>query len=191
MRDPPASASRHAPTPLVFVSTKKWDKDSEEGITDLASMLTEKGFTTLVTDISVSGEAQSPDMLNAYSRELRSSVKYAMTPFAPVFVSRSIACLVTQKYISSYPATGLVLISPPTSNSSLGDDKLPTELEEFIYEPKFPIAIVDTPKRIEELKAKNRLCREPSPYVDIIAVEKLEGQPLLNAVDKWLDELGI
>lgn len=114
-----------------------------------------------------------------------------MTPFAPVFISRSAACLVTQKYISSYPASGLVLISPPTSNADLVGTKLPSELEEFIYEPKFPIAIIDTPERIEELKAKNRLCKEPNPFVDIIAVEKLEGQPLFSAVEKWLDELGV
>ena len=115
-----------------------------------------------------------------------------MTPFAPVFIARSTACLVTQKYISSYPASGIVLISPPTSNEDAkADGKLPGPLEEFIYEPKFPIAILDTPERLQELKKKNRLCREPGPFVDTVPVERLEGQPLLEAVDKWLDELGV
>lgn len=174
---------------------------------DLGSMLTEKGFMSLFTDLCVSGISSSSEMLNVYSKglftcpalgleshctlELRANVQYAMTPFAPVFISRSAACLVTQKYISSYPASGLVLISPPISNADLVGDKLPSELEEFIYEPKFPIAIIDTTERIQELKEKNRLCKEPNPFVDIIAVEKLEGQPLFSAVEKWLDELGV
>jgi len=114
-----------------------------------------------------------------------------MTPFAPVFIARSLGCLVTQKYISSYPASGLVLISPPVSNAEVDDSKVPNQLDEFKYEPKFPIAIVDTPERVEEHKAQNRLCKDGSPYVDVIAVDKLEGQPLLRAVDNWLDELGV
>ena len=114
-----------------------------------------------------------------------------MTPFAPVFIARSSGCLVTQKYISSYPASGLILISPPLSNAELVNEKLPSDLDEFNFEPKFPIAIMDTPERIEELKAKNRLCREGSHFVDIVAVDKLEGQPLFRAVEGWLDELGV
>jgi hypothetical protein len=114
-----------------------------------------------------------------------------MAPFAPVFIARSTACLVTQKYISSYPASGLVLISPPASNADLMHEKLPTDLDEFIYEPKFPIAIMDTPERIDKLKAKNRLCKESNHFVDIIPVDKLGGQPLFSAVEKWLDQLGV
>lgn len=127
----------------------------------------------------------------SWTLDLRSTVQYSMTPFAPVFISQSTACLVTQKYISSYPASGLILISPPTSNADLVEDKLPTKVDEFIYEPKFPIAIIDTADRIEKLKATNRLCKDPSPFVDIIPVESTDGQPLFSAVDKWLDELGV
>ena len=164
-------------------------------------MLNEKGFITLVLDITVSCASTPTEMLHRYTQgelirlqglpcyaltrpfiELRSQVKYAMNPFAPVFIARSKSCLVTQNYISSYPASGLFLVSPP----------LPTEgCEEFTYEPEFPIAIMDTPERIEEQKKTNRLCKEGNPYVDIIPVEELEGQPLLNAVDNWLDELGV
>ncbi|KAJ2918991.1 hypothetical protein MD484_g1390, partial [Candolleomyces efflorescens] len=159
---------------------------------DLSSMLNDKGFTTLETDITVSGVSNSSELLEAYSKELRSTVTLSMTPFAPVFIARSTACLVTQKYISSYPASGIVLISPPTSNEDAEvGGKLPGPLQEFIYEPKFPIAILDTPDRLKELKEKNRMCREPGSFVDVVPVERLEGQPLFAAVDKWLDELGV
>lgn len=114
-----------------------------------------------------------------------------MTPFAPVFIARATACLVTQKYVSSYPASGLILISPPVSNADLVHEKLPTNLDEFIYEPKFPIAIMDTPERLNKLKVGNRLCKEPNHFVDIIPIDKLEGQPLFSAVEKWLDQLGV
>lgn len=85
----------------------------------------------------------------------------------------------------------MVLISPPTSNSDTKKTRLSEPIEDFIYEPKFPIAVIDTPDNIVRHKEDNRLCQDRSAFVDVIAVEKLEGQPLLNAVDLWLDELGV
>ena len=114
-----------------------------------------------------------------------------MNPFAPVIVARSASCLVSQQYVSNYPAKAILLISPPKDNSDTKKTRLSEPFDEFTFEPKFPIAVIDTPDAVEVLKQESRLCKEPSAYVGVISAKRLEGQPLFNAVELWLDELGI
>jgi hypothetical protein len=118
-------------------------------------------------------------------------IRLQANPFAPVIVARSASCLVAQQYVSNYPAKAILLISPPRDNDDLEKTRLSEPIDEFTYEPKFPIGVVDTPERLEVLRKRNRLCKDPNPFVDVISAKKLEGQPLLNAVELWLDELGI
>ncbi|EAU92875.2 hypothetical protein CC1G_03662 [Coprinopsis cinerea okayama7 len=192
-RSPPSYAPREVPTPLVFVSANSLDPDSGKEMSTLSTMLSEKGFTCFQIDLSArdataSTKEKSHDALIQECSEL---VRLNAIPFPPVIIARSASCLISQKYISSYPATGLVLISPPKDDDDLEKTGFPTPMNEFIYEPKFPIAVMDTPERVAQLKKDHRLCKDPHPFVDIVAVTELEGQPLLQAVDLWLDELGV
>lgn len=118
-----------------------------------------------------------------------------MIPFPPVVFARSAGCLIAQTYISSNPASALVLVSPPVSNAELDGIKaqdglpvLPTKLAEFDFEPHFPIAVMATPERLKALK-DNHIVREPE--VDKLVTDDLEGQLAFHTIQNWLDKLGI
>jgi hypothetical protein len=104
-----------------------------------------------------------------------------------VIFARSSASLIAQTYISSNPASGLFLISPPPSNS-VSKIILPTPLKEYDFEPKFPMAVMASRQEMELYK-ESRLGRDPG--VDKIEVENVEGQEAFVAIEQWLDELGI
>lgn len=92
-------------------------------------------------------------------------------------------------YISSNPATGLVLISPIPTNAALPKTLLPTKLKEFDYEPKFPIAILATPKEMTRFRKESRLGEDPG--VDMLTVEDVDSQQAFVEIQKWLDDIGI
>ncbi|KAF8973720.1 hypothetical protein BDZ97DRAFT_1912188 [Flammula alnicola] len=188
---PPANAPREVPTPLVFISARSWDDDSTSGMTTLASMLAEKGFTCIESDLAISQSSMSDSklMMNGYESELASTIRLSAIPFPPVIVARASACLIAETYISSNPSSGLILISPPVSNAELSIDKLPTPLEEFNYEPNFPIAVIATPHEVERLRESNRICQSDS--VDVIRVVDINLQQTLIEIEQWLDRLGI
>ncbi|KIK04234.1 hypothetical protein K443DRAFT_676002 [Laccaria amethystina LaAM-08-1] len=162
-------------------------------MTHLSSMLAEKGFTCIQTDLGI-GKGSFTDATNlmkAYESELRSAIRLSTIPFPPVIVARSSACLIAQTYISSHPAAGLVLISPPASNDELLGSKLSTRLKEFDFEPAFPIAIMGTKDEIRHLKQANRLCQKDYATVDVMQLSDLDSQEAFVKLDSWLDELGI
>jgi hypothetical protein len=128
--------------------------------------------------------------------ELRSIFRLSTIPFPPVIFARASGCLIGQTFVSSNPATGLVLISPPGNNAELkcimGQDNLPilpTQLSEFDFEPHFPIAVIARPGQMRTLEEFNRLVR--APEVDKLTVDDLEGQQALDVIHTWLDQLGI
>jgi hypothetical protein len=108
-----------------------------------------------------------------------------MNPFPPVIISEGHACLATQTYISSYPAKALALISPPASFSDVDAGILPTTIDEFNFEPRFPIGIFTNGLRAQYLLKRNRLAKNPE--VELIVVE----EDLFGPIDKWLDDLAI
>jgi len=122
-------------------------------------------------------------------KELKSVVRLTAIPFPPVIVASGSACLVAQTYISSNPASAMVLISPPVSNNELDSKRFPTPLEEFNYEPEFPIAVIGTPEEVSELREKNRICQ--SENVDVISIKDLNQQQTFVEIELWLDKLGI
>lgn len=81
------------------------------------------------------------------------------------------------------------MISPPTSNGAVRAPLLPTALEEFNYEPRFPLAILDSPEGMELQKRENRLARDGG--VDLITAHELDGQDAFVKIEQWLDEIGI
>ncbi|PPR03157.1 hypothetical protein CVT26_008008 [Gymnopilus dilepis] len=133
--------------------------------------------------------ANSSRMMENYEKDLQKIVRSSSIPFPPVIFARGAACLIAETYISSNPASGLVLISPPISNADLVGTMLPTGLKEFDYEVGFPIAVVDTFERMALLRQRNRVCR--SEAVDILRVKTLTDEETFVAVERWLDQLGI
>lgn len=119
-----------------------------------------------------------------------------MIPFPPVVFARSAGCLIAQTYISSNPATGLFLLSPPSNNTEIESSRsqdglpvLPTRLAEFNFEPFFPIAIMATSERMELLMKSNRLVQ--ASEVNKYAVQDLQDQQAYNDIQNWLDGIGI
>lgn len=111
-------------------------------------------------------------------------------PFPPVIFASGFASLIAQTYISSYPAQGLFLVSPPLeSNTSLYPDILPTPLSEFNYEPHFPVAVMATSGYMATVKTQCRFTR--STWVDLIEMENLEDGRAIKEVERWIDELGV
>lgn len=121
-----------------------------------------------------------------------------MIPFAPVIFARGPGALIAQTYISSHPASGLLLISPPVSNDQLRDSSkaqgqtlLPTTLPEFDFEPKFPCAILCTQQETTAL-AENRLWKDDN--VDKLVTrdeQAIDGQQGFVKIEQWLDEVGV
>lgn len=104
-------------------------------------------------------------------------------------ISRSLGCLITQTYISSHPASGIILIDPPISNEDIRG-YLPGNLDEFTYEPRFPIAVIAGHNaQAKLLQEKNRICQSAS--VDLMVVEGLKLGKVAHEIELWLDQLGI
>ncbi|KAF9015317.1 hypothetical protein BDQ17DRAFT_1340843 [Cyathus striatus] len=190
VRPPSKFAPREAPTPLLFVSSESWDKESAKEMKDISAVMSEKGFTCIETDLAVSYQHMRPtEMMKEFEAELSSTMRLSMIPFPPVIFARSAGGLIAQQYVSSHPASGLILISPPISNAALTGDLLPSDLAEFDFEPKFPIAIVATTEEMKSLQQRNRLCQDAN--VDRIVVESLDAHEILPKAEEWLDFKGI
>ena len=128
--------------------------------------------------------------------ELASHIRLLAIPFAPVIIARAAGALIAQTYISSYPASALLLISPPPSNAALaasipGQSLLPTALPEFDFEPRFPVAVLATEDERSVLEKESRLWRDPGVDKMVVGRETgLTGQEGLARIEEWLDELG-
>ncbi|KAI0641394.1 hypothetical protein C8Q79DRAFT_1014338 [Trametes meyenii] len=193
LRTPPSSAPREVPTPLVFVSSSALDANSRNGMSAFASWYAERGYTCLEIDLARPQDVQTSEaLMNHYEAELSSHIRTLAIPFAPVIVSRAAGTLLAQTYISSHPAAGLLLISPPPSNATVSRALLPTPLPEFDFEARFPVAVMCTEREQEKLRSESRLWRDPG--VDRIVVkdeEAITGQEGVTRIEQWLDEIGI
>ncbi|OAX44770.1 hypothetical protein K503DRAFT_861062 [Rhizopogon vinicolor AM-OR11-026] len=195
VRTPSKNAPREAPTPLVFCSASHWDIGTRNGIPDFISMLAEKGYTCIDSDFGppANGDGEMPlssqSLLDHLSEELKLNLRLSGSPFPPVIFARGFASLIAQTYVSSNPAHGLFLISPPLSNASLFPSVLPTHLGEFDYEFNFPVAVMARPAEMVHLRKSCRLGQDES--VDLVELDNLEGRDALLRIEQWLDELGI
>ncbi|KAJ6574795.1 hypothetical protein B0H19DRAFT_933940 [Mycena capillaripes] len=198
VRTPSSSAPREAPTPLLFVSAKEWDMDSHRGVDALATTLSMKGFTCIHCDITlpVIDSSAPPLDSNKIMHHLVSDLKshlrlsWHAASFPPVIFARSAASLIAQAYISSNPVSAMMLLGKvPSTNADVPESFLPTRLEEFNFEPKFPIALLTIPRVMERLRKTNRLAQDPQ--VDLLTTEDLESQDAFLKIESWLDDLGI
>ncbi|RDX51672.1 hypothetical protein OH76DRAFT_1435096 [Lentinus brumalis] len=196
LRRPSPSAPREAPVPLVFLSASRWDARSQTGMRDSAAWFAERGYTCLEIDLGHPESVQSSEaLMKHYESELASHIRLLAIPFAPVIVARAGGTLIAQTYISSYPASALLLISPPPSNASLSAasaPSLPTPLPEFNFEPRFPCAVMCTESEQPTLERENRLWKDPNVDKIVVPDERaVAGQEGLVKIEMWLDELGI
>lgn len=76
LRVPPPTAPRESPTPLVFVSVSELDNTPSKLFAILSSMLSEKGFTCIQTDLKVpqSPTQNSQTMMENYEAGMLSSI---------------------------------------------------------------------------------------------------------------------
>jgi hypothetical protein len=132
-RQPSPAAPRESPFPLVFVRARGIPSATlsafsngageEEPIwADWSGMFAEKGYTGIEIDIqapsSTSETSQdSPTLqstLDSMTTMLASQIRLMAIPFSPIIISSGPAStLLTQNYISSHGASGLVLVNPP------------------------------------------------------------------------------
>ncbi|KIY72741.1 hypothetical protein CYLTODRAFT_417526 [Cylindrobasidium torrendii FP15055 ss-10] len=181
-QEPPKSAPRIAPYPLVWVSTTDWDPHSRLNPHVFPHFL-KQGFTCLHADISTpKTPLDAPALMRYYESELKAALDEEHAGAAPVIFASGLATLVAQTYISSHPAMAMALFSPP---ARISDVSFATgELSEFNYEPKFPIALVGS----SEGMAQHRLGQDP--YVDRFAFEA-DSSEVVTALSEWMDECGI
>ncbi|KAJ6604333.1 hypothetical protein DFH09DRAFT_1300569 [Mycena vulgaris] len=194
LRTPPASAPRECPTPLLFVSAKGWDADSYRGIASLTTTLSIKGFTCMHCDLTLpaSSPLDSTEIVDHFVADLKSQLRltWQSVSLPPVIFARSSASLIAQAYIGSNPAAAMMLTGNiPSTNADVAKTLLPTPLEEFNFEPKFPIALLTTAREMERLRKTNRLAQ--APEVDLLTTHDLESQDALLQIEGWLDDLGI
>ncbi|KAJ7785989.1 hypothetical protein B0H16DRAFT_1400897 [Mycena metata] len=195
VRHPSSSAPREVPTPLLFVSATDWDVDSARGIDALATTLSMQGFTCIQCDISrptVDPPLDSDEIMDHFAADLKSQIRlsFLTAAFPPVIFARSSATLIAQAYISSNPVSAMMLMGNiPSTNADVPKSLLPTPLAEFNFEPRFPIALLTSPREMERLSKTNRLAQDPQ--VELLTTEDLEGQDALLKIEHWLDDLGI
>jgi hypothetical protein len=120
---------------------------------------------------------------------MASHIRLAAIPFPPVIIARAGTCIIAQSYIESNPAYALALIEPPISNSSCVPELLPTPVDEFTFEPRFPIAIISSSDKVRESRIVVE--GEKKGWVDVIKVKNLAGSGALMDIEKWMDSIGV
>ncbi|KAJ7456679.1 hypothetical protein FB451DRAFT_1048228 [Mycena latifolia] len=198
IRVPPTSAPRQCPTPLLFISAEGWDPDSYRGYSNsldaLTTTLSIKGFTCMHNDLSLPATLplDSAELVHHFITDLKSQLRltWHTISFPPVIFARSSASIIAQAYIGSNPAAAMMLTGDiPSTNADVPEAMLPTRLQEFNFEPKFPIALLTTAREMERLRKTNRLAQDPD--VDLLTTHDLQSQDALLKIEGWLDDLGI
>lgn len=121
--------------------------------------------------------------------DLTSHIRLTAIPFPPVIIARAGTCIIAQSYIESNPAYALVLIEPPISNSSCIPELLPTPVDEFTFEPKFPIAVISSSDKIKGSRIVHEGEREG--WVSVLKVRDLAGSSTLMDIERWMDSIGV
>jgi hypothetical protein len=112
-----------------------------------------------------------PDLstLDELETELATQIRQSQSPFPPLLFSSSLDTLISEKYVSSHPLSGLVLVDPPLSigKAAKARPDLPLPNEEYDYEPFFPVAILTSRARATELET-HRLRQDYGEDVNLL-----------------------
>lgn len=102
--------------------------------------------------------------------ELVKEIRQSSSPFPPLLCAYGLNTLVAQTYVSSHPLSGLILVEPPLTVRAAAKS-IPTlplkDVEEFSYEPFFPVAILCARARAKELE-QHRLRTEYPDEVNLL-----------------------
>lgn len=129
--------------------------------------------------------------------DLRSLILSTEFPFPPVLFAYRLGSLIAQTYVSSYPVSALIL-DDPTPFESLAScpgvaDKLPLPLDDFTFEPKFPLLVIGH-AGMESAQKENRLVKEGADFMEVarpsIAPSSPSIPPSVPATLRWLEEMG-
>lgn len=156
---PSPEAARIAPTPIVFLSARKLNgnKAASELWSAFIEAASSHGFESLLLDLDPDSlpSDSSSSVLDAFEGEMATSLRHAAA-FPPVLFCRDHASIVGEKYASSNGLSALVLIDPAISVVDAINDStkhmLPTPLEEFNFEPRFPCKIAWSSRHIEKIE---------------------------------------
>ncbi|GAA5901510.1 hypothetical protein JCM6882_006300 [Rhodosporidiobolus microsporus] len=192
--------SRHLALPLAFVSVKGWDDQGSAGWAAWAAAFSRKGYSSLLLEVDsaeAAAKVESPsNVLASLERELVRLLQDPAhsTPFPPLLFAHSLSALLAETYVSSHPLSGLCLVSP--TPAAVADERLPsvfkTALDDFNYEPGFPIAVVEQEGQAAPV---HRLVKEFAEEDDdealvrrIVAGWDEQGWERVQA---WMDENGL
>ena len=165
---PSASAAREVPTPLLFLSASRWASTAPatKAYASWIEHFSSLGFESLVLDVdppSLHGDTAA-SVMAAFENEIASHLRSA---FPPVLFARGLATLLAQTYASSHPLTAMHLLDPPISNDYLPDNILPSKLDEFNFEPRFPCLVTWSEAEIERQR------KASVPWYDVHRIEHL------------------
>lgn len=124
------------------------------------------------------------------------------SPFPPLLFAAGSSSLLAETYVSSHPLSALCLVSPVPAPSAHERDPpaYPTALDEFDYEPGFPIAILspdgspDAGRKSFAASPSHRLLRDFADEHDEGLVRALSGgldERGWEQVMDWMDENGL
>lgn len=129
--------------------------------------------------------------------DLRSLILSTEFPFPPILFAYRLGGLIAQTYVSSFPASALIL-DDPASYESLAScpsvaDKLPLPLDDFNFEPKFPLLVIGH-TGTESSQKENRLVKEGADFVEVARPSTGPSSPSIPpsvpATLRWLEEMG-
>ncbi|GAA6027348.1 hypothetical protein JCM8097_002615 [Rhodosporidiobolus ruineniae] len=196
----PSTACRQLALPLAFLAVKGWDSHGLQGWDDWLPRFSQRGYSSLLVEVdpaTVPPQDTAAGTLAALEQELVRLLRDPAhsSPFPPLLFAHSSASLLAETYVSSHPLSGLCLVSPlpaPLAQQQL-PDALKTGLEEFNYEPGFPIAVVEQEGR--KGGEEHRLLREFADEEDEDALVRLikgkRDAGTFARVQEWMDENGL
>ncbi|GAA5904074.1 hypothetical protein JCM8208_003436 [Rhodotorula glutinis] len=199
---PSPAAPRHLALPLAFVSVSGWHQLHLDAWRPWIDRFAERGYSSILLDIDpavADTEPTSAARLDRLEQELVSLLRdpAASSPFPPLLFASGPSALVAEAYVSSHPLSGLCLVSPlsaPSAHAAL-PQALPSALDDFNYEPGFPIAVV-APRG--DAAGEHRLVDEFGPHEggdeDDAIVRRVVGErdeQGWDTVMEWMDSNGL
>ncbi|GAA5835630.1 hypothetical protein JCM11251_002982 [Rhodosporidiobolus azoricus] len=194
------SSKRELALPLAFVSVKGWDKEGLLGWESWTKAFSQKGYSSLLCEVDpmhAVARLGSPSLiLAALERELVRLLQDPAhsSPFPPLLFTHGPSSLLAETYVSSHPLSGLCLVSPTPASSAhaILPHMFQPPLDEFNYEPGFPIAVVDQGGRTAK---EHRLAREFAEEEDDEALVRIidarRDDQGWQEVQDWMDENGL
>ncbi|GAA5870706.1 hypothetical protein JCM3774_001730 [Rhodotorula dairenensis] len=204
LRFVPSTAERQLALPLAFlaVGDSSATLPGDRWRQDWADRFAQRGYSSLLLDVDASAAqtgTTSQARLELLEQELLKLLRDPATssPFPPLLFAAGSSSLLAETYVSSHPLSALCLMSPLPAPFAHGRDPVayPTALDDFDYEPGFPIAIL-SPDSLPaaDSPSLHRLVRDFTDADDNGLVRSLSGgmdEHGWQRVMDWMDDNGL